>query len=364
MIELKLLDKIQLEDFINSTEFKNLPSIPISRHRALSQIKNPRADSKDVLLIVAYCGTEIVGYLGTIPDAIFISEKEYKCAVLSCIWVKPELRKGDVSMNLLKKSHDLYKWIFGSDYVPATIKMYNRSGFFSHEMKVGGVRVYMRMDLHSILPPKKKFFKRIKPILLIGDKIANSLLDIRFKLFTNRLKTECFEYVKEVDDETSEFIGKLQEKQLFRRNREELNWIINNPWILTDPADNDPRYYFTSVENSFDYFCIKVRGHQNELIAFLILSKRNLVMKVPYCYLKADALETVVRILVHHIYKWKINTFVSHHPQLSQYFLKRNIGELFKKKGFRIYFFSKELHRIINNAEFQMQDGDADSAFI
>lgn len=364
MIEIKIFDKTALEEFIDSAEFKSLSTIPISKHRAISHILNPRAENGDVRLIVAYAGDEIVGYLGTIPDKIFFANKEYKCAVLSCIWVKPELRKSDVSINLLRKSHELYQWIFGSDYVPATIKMYNRSGYFCHELKLDGVRVYMRMDLHSILPPKKKFFKRIKPVLHIGDKLLNGILDIRFPFLTIRRNPGNIEYVNNIDEETAKFISRWQGEQLFRRSGEELKWIIDYPWILTDSSYDDPRYYFTSVDKSFGYFCIKLRDEQGELIAFLILSKRNGVLKVPYCFLKPDALETVGKVIVYHIHKWRINTFITHHPKLSTYFLDHNIGQIFKKKAYRLYFFSKELHELIKNVDFELQDGDADSVFI
>jgi hypothetical protein len=363
MIDIKVLDSAGLENFINSPEFQKLQAIPISRHRALSQIKNPRAASDDVLLILAYSGAVIIGYLGTIPDYLFIDGERHKCAVLSCIWVKPALRKSDVSMKLLAKSHELYPLIFGSDYVPATIKMYNRSEFFCQELKLDGARIYMRMDLHSILPPKKKFYKTIKPLLYATDILANSLLDIRF-VISNHRKIEGVEYVNDVDAETASFITTLQENQLFKRNKLELNWILHNPWIVEDASQDDRRYYFTSVEKVFRFICIKLRDESNEIVGFMILSRRNRVLKVPYCYLQPAAVEKAARVLTNHLYEWKINTFITHHPQLSEYFLTHNIGQLFKKKSSRLYLFSKELHQLMKNVRFELQDGDADAAFV
>ena len=363
-IGLKVLNRSELEDFIRSPEFEQLPAIPISKHRALSQIKNPRAADSDVLLILAYCGTEIVGYLGTMPDLVVISGKKYRCAALSCIWVKPEFRKRDVSIKLIGKAHDFYHLIIGTDYVPAIFKMYVRSGFFSHEYKLEGVRLYMRMDLHSILPPKKKVFKKIKPVLYVGDQVMNVFLDFRFLISKNRFTPKRLEYVKEVDDEAEKFISTLQDKQLFKRNREELNWIINNPWILTTPSRDDARYYFDSSDKSFEYRCIKLRDDHNELIAFLLLSKRNRVLRIPYCYMKPGAVAEVGNAIAYHIYKWKINTFVTQHPELTSYFLSHNIGQIFWKKSYRLYFLSKELDQLLKGIDYDLQDGDADAAFV
>ena len=364
MIDLKALNRSGLEAFISSPEFEQLPAIPISRHRAHSQIKNPRAVDSDVLLILAYCGTEIVGYLGTMPDRVEISGKTYRCAVLSCIWVKPEFRKRDVSIKLIGKSHEFYDLIIGTDYVPAIFKMYVRSGFFGEEHKLEGVRLYMRMDLHSILPPKKKVFKKIKPLLYVGDQVMNVFLDFRFLISKNRFKPEKLEYVKEVDDEVENFISTLQQTQLFKRNREELNWIINNPWILTTPSPDDTRYYFDSSDKSFEYRCVKLRNNHNELIAFLLLSKRNRVLKIPYCYMKPGVITEAVNAIAYHIYKWKINTLVTQQPELTSFFLTHNIGQIFKKKSYRLYFLSKELDQLLRGIEYQVQDGDADAAFV
>ena len=65
----KVLTIKQLEEYIHSSEFKNAEIIPITFHRARSQIKNPRATSENVVLIIAYNDkNEIIGYTGALPD--------------------------------------------------------------------------------------------------------------------------------------------------------------------------------------------------------------------------------------------------------------------------------------------------------
>ena len=365
MIDFKLLNKAGLDNFINSPEFERLTTIPITRHRAISHINNPRADEDDILLMLAYIGPEMVGYAGLLPDLIYISGDQYKCGILSCFWVNPTQRRMGIASTLLKKSHELYERIIVSDYVPYTIGVYDRSGLFSKPKKSTGVRVYMRMDLHNILPPKTSFFQLIRPVLYVGDVFLNLFLDIRFLFYRNRLKDRNIEYISEIDDETSVFIYDLQQKDLFKRNRKELNWIIKYPWILPKyKGDRDTsRYAFASTDKSFDYVCIKLRDEQDKLTAFILLTKRNRVLRTAYCYVLPHAVQMLADVIVDHIYKWRINTFISYHPELYPYFLRHNIGQVYKKTTQKPYLFSKELDQLLKNVSYELRDGDADSVF-
>ena len=48
MIRIETLNKEQLQNYINSPDFGKGDFIPISRHRAISQIKNPHANYDDI----------------------------------------------------------------------------------------------------------------------------------------------------------------------------------------------------------------------------------------------------------------------------------------------------------------------------
>ena len=109
MIDFKILNKEGLETFINSKEYFNLKTLPITKHRAISHIKNPRADKDDILLILAFEENDIVGYLGVLPDRLFLSdEKSYKCGWLSCFWVDYSVRGKGIGEQLIRKSLELW----------------------------------------------------------------------------------------------------------------------------------------------------------------------------------------------------------------------------------------------------------------
>jgi len=80
--------------------------------------------------------------------------------------------------------------------------------------------------------------------------------------------------------------------------------------------------------------------------------------------MKPGAGTEVGKAIAYHIYKWKINTFVTQHPELTSYFLSHNIGQIFRKRSYRLYFLSKELDQLLKGIDYDLQDGDADAAFV
>ena len=87
MIEIRLLNKQLLSEFINSREYQKLKHLPISKHRAISHIKNPRANDTDILLLLAFQNKQLVGYLGVLPEQIINNNKVEKWGWLSCLWI-------------------------------------------------------------------------------------------------------------------------------------------------------------------------------------------------------------------------------------------------------------------------------------
>ena len=54
MIKIRDITIGGLRDFIESPEYKQMPVIPITRHRGVSHIHNPMAGSDDKILFLAY----------------------------------------------------------------------------------------------------------------------------------------------------------------------------------------------------------------------------------------------------------------------------------------------------------------------
>lgn len=367
MIEIRQLNKKRLLEYFNSAIFSTGADIPITLHRALSHTKNPRLDEEDIILLLAYQEDDMVGYLGILPDFILKNkESPVKFGWLSCFWVSQKVRGGGIGNKLISKSLELWQnQILSADYVLSTKKIYDRTNKFVNEPYTKkGIRLYVKSDLYNILPPKKEIYDKLKVLLKAMDFIANVALSIRLGLYRKELSHLQLEYIEEIDDEVNDFIIPKQDKQLFRRRKEELNWIIHNPWILSanKKSDLDKKYYFSSTVSSFNFYSLKIRNAENKLIAFMIFTKIDCSLKMPYLY-HDDCLDTVIAVLNYHLIKWRIKTFTSFNTELAHRLQSSKTPAIFKKELQRNYLIASIFKDEVFNSNIEMQDGDADCCF-
>jgi predicted GNAT family N-acyltransferase len=367
MVEIKPLNKQQLLEYIQSPEFGTGTDIPISAHRALAQTRNPRLDDEDVLLILAVQKGTMVGYLGIIPDLIFLKKrKPVKIGWFSCIWVSENARGNGISNKLASVALELWKnQIILTDFVPFTKKIYNRTNQFIEESYLKqGIRLYVKSDLSTILPSKKPIFSKFKWLFRTIDYCANSLLRIRLAAFKEDVSQLNFEFVDHIDEEVNDFIADKQEHQLFKRNAADLNWILHNPWVLSanEKDELNRKYHFSSTTKFFRFYSLKVRNSENTLIAFMIFAQRDDTLKLPYCY-HDNCLDTIVKVLNHNLIKWKTKTFTSYDAILAQSIRNNKSPSIFKKEITRSYMISSLYKDDVDYAELEIQDGDGDCSF-
>ncbi len=365
MIEIRQLNKKSLRDFIYSEEYCNLEYIPITRHRALSHIENPRAGEDDTLLLLAYADEQLVGYLGVLPDAIYHKDSVEACGWLSCLWVDIRFRGRQIAFQLLQRCIDCWQGrLLVTEFTGPAKRLYDKSGIFNDLPTKGGIRLYVRSDLEKLLPPKRRFFANNKRVLRWIDGAINGLFDLRFHFYSGRLGQLQLEYVNVIDDEIDQFLKERQEREIFKRRAEELNWIIKNPWVLPAP-DGDryaKKYHFSAVDKSFDFVPVKVYGSGGNLIAFLIFAKRDRRLKLPYCYHDGDV-RSVVEVINYHIVRWRIKTFTTFNLPLIDAIEERRSPALIRRQVKRNYIIGSILNFEESEGDFEIQDGDADCSF-
>ena len=86
-METRFFTKQDLHNFISSEQFDSLDHIPISKHRAISQINNPRASHDDIILIAIFDKNVLLGYLGVLPDFVYDANECHKVGWLTCFWI-------------------------------------------------------------------------------------------------------------------------------------------------------------------------------------------------------------------------------------------------------------------------------------
>jgi hypothetical protein len=353
----------ELKDFIHSTEYKKLTVVPITRHRALSHINNPRVSPADVVLLLAYVDDKLAGYIGILADKLIT--KDTRTGWISCFWVDDSTKGKGVAKVLLNKAFELWNNNLMVTQVPEARGTYIRSGLFMDPFTCKGIRGYLRFNLNELLPARNKKFKKFRGVLKATDRLLNVFNDLRIKLISEPQEGR-FEYVNEIDAETDKFIKRFHGKNLTKREESELNWIIRFPWVLSAPVSDltSKRYIFSSLDKQHSLMNIKIYDQTDNVKAFLMISVKGKNMKIPYCYFEPSDVGEVMKLIYLHMLKMNLNMLTTFNPLLREYMLSHKTPFIYKKEIIQEYFISKIFETSLGSlSEHSFQDGDGDCAF-
>ncbi len=363
-METRTLTKKDLHNFIFSKEFYQITNIPISKHRAISQINNPRASDDDIVLVIQFDENKVVGYLGVLPDHFYDGKEFQKAGWLSCFWVDENYKSKNVAANLFRRVIKAWQQkILITNMVPWLEPIYQKTGIFQTTQYKIGLRGYMRFNLADILPPKYEIFKKLTFILRISDRVLNALGDIRFLFYRAYKNTEIkYEHLNHLDKTIEDFINSHNKKNWNLRGKREIEWIMKYPWILEGVKNdfNTSRYYFSSFSKRFFYQLIKYSDHKENIVGLMLVCVRDNNLTVPYIYTDYKYLEIISKSLINIMVYLKINMITIFNEDLSQSIKNLKAPFLFKKEVKRPYLISKNLNYI---TELNFQDGDGDCAF-
>lgn len=355
----------ELEDFVTSAQYKQAAVLPITQHRAYSQVQNPRAQPNDVALVLAYEGEELVAYLGVLPDTLYLGGQALRCGWMSCIWVDSNMRGRGLAKKLLYRV--LEAWdnrILATDFTPAAKSLYDKTQQFADLSVRKGLRGYVRPDFAQLLARRSRIFKTLKPALHLLDRLLDLPNSLRLAFHSSRCPP--IRYVSTIDEEAWYFIQSLQSEELLRRGKKELEWIVRYPWLLSTPLEDthSSRYYFSARAKNFQLWNIKVYDAQQRLAAFLMLSFRDGHLKVPYAYYRADGLALAAETIKAHLLKSGAKMLTVFQEELVQYFQSQRSPFFLTRRMEKGYLISKVFEaQLAKQGRFRLQDGDGDAAF-
>jgi hypothetical protein len=354
-------NKKALWEFIHSETYQNLENLPISYHRAVSHFHNPRADENDVLLVATFDGIKTVGYLGVLPDFVFLNNEKQKIGWFSCFWVDEAYKSKNVAASLFLRIIKAWnKKIMITNIVPTLIPTYQKTKIFQPTVYKTGLRCYYKFNFSELLPPKKAIFGQIKLLLKIGDWVLNSLL-APFSYF-RKTKSENNVHFLEISKPDEEIGGLLINKfNISNRKKEDLDWALAYPWVIQKEEDlKSKQYYFSSVSSVFYYKLFKVLDSNQRFVGFFLLKIRDGALSIPYFHVEPKFRTLAVQFIFNWLKNNQIDILTIFLPELIEGFKTAKLPFLFQKPIQKAYIFSKDLSQI---PDLNFQDGDGDCVF-
>lgn len=361
--QIKTYTPPQLLEFINSEEFKHLENYPITRHRALSHINNPRSSETDKILYIAFEQNKIVGYRLIMVDSINIDNQSEKFGWYSCVWVHPQKRGSGIAKKLVELS--LKDWgnsIIFQGPVTASKNLYTSTNVFN-EVFISGLRAYSRFDSNEVITSKKPNLKPFSFLFKLTDGAFNFFVD---SFSSKRNSPNNTEVITEIDDEVFEFIQKHQASNLFKRTKSEFNWIINYPWVLSSNTIDhvSANYHFSSIAKDFRLINIKFYNKNQVIEGFVTLQIRDKHLSVFHAYFNKSQAENVLNYIYYIIKKDKTNSFSVYNQELINLINNNPNPFIYKKTLKRGFYYSKNFeHYFKKNPQLSFEAGDGDMIF-
>jgi hypothetical protein len=344
--------------------FRSEPA-PITKHRALSHVNNPRAEAGDVALLVAYDGDAVVAHLGILPDLVFSNQSSRKIGWLTAWWANPDRKYAGIGLTLLSRAFALYQGNLGaSGFSESARRVYDATKKFVTIGNLGGISGFARLNLCRLLRRRLPQLAKFRSLLGVVDALANQYVSLRQWWWRQRHafpQGVRLEYLPEMDPEADEFIQRHSFLALAKRGAKELNWIAKYPWVLAAPLSPPSSFHFSSPIESYSVFNIKVYNGDERLVAVLMVILMDGHVIVPYCLHDGQS-GLIAQILAHLLLTQRAERLTLFHKDLVERFYALRFPWLLLLKKRRAWILSSECVEDGVSA-WAMQDGDGDCAF-
>jgi hypothetical protein len=343
MIEIKSYTASQLQSLIDSDEFERMPVIPISHHRAISHMYNPRAKASDILLLTAWKEDVMVGYLGLIPD--YIPSQNLPVSWMSCIWVDPGTRGMGIAKKLTLYAYEVTNQsLILTEYTPEAGALYLRLGIFSEWTTLTGRRYYLHSPLAKIIPDRKPKLKALFPFLKAIDALLNIYSKIKRQFYSkSRVSMTDFNEFHTL---------RFENDSTFGRSNNEFRWIDKYPWILYEYASAD-RYHFSSIDRDFKYRWV---SYQNQYLMFTL---RKGHLRVPYVV--AQDFNLIALVIASLAEQYDVSTITIYDSRVLEHDVAIRSLAIASKTVIRSYLATASITQKVSMPK--ILDGDGDCAF-
>ncbi|NOY96733.1 MAG: hypothetical protein GXO81_10255 [Chlorobi bacterium] len=350
-----------LASFIESEEYRQLNPKPVTKERAISQFNNPNADSDHTALIYVAAGTELLGFAGLLPRKI--NRAGIPVFSNTCWWTHPQKGKGLAIPLILKIIEESGSSLYLAESTPGLKSILEKTGKFEFSGPIEGIRGFIRFYFADIFLNRFQQLKYLSGIVSLGDVVLNFLTaPFRF-YFQKKFEKGSFETesLDTIGREVEEFINQYSETDFIQKAPEDFEWFKKFPWLTVSTGEKLYDYPFSHVVKQFglEYFVLKKEG---VLKAFVAISNRDNLARIPYIYFDKDDISNVVQSVMSIILKKRCDSLVVFHPGIVEYMKANRMPFLYRKKEIKFTGVTKSLYEYFM-AKPYLQDGDGDVVF-
>ena len=357
-MEIRKIAIKELEGFIRSEAFRSFPDKPITPMRVASQVNNPRAYPDDIVLYMLFKEKKLVAYRTLVSDFVFLNTEKVRFAWCSGNWVHPGYRRQGFSYMLLNEAYNDWngKLMF-TNYAPASLNLYLKSGLFKEIYRHEGARFYLFPKTRKLIGGRRKI---LKPVLFFPDSLIYLFMKCRLVFFKEgRAGDYNFIEKKGFDEECLEIAENRKNEYLFLRGKNEFQWIFGYPWISGTDNRFVKDYRFSSYSEDFNYKTVKV-GKGGKTEGFFLFSVRDGHLKTLYFFMPELCFPEAASWLTNYCVRNSISYMTVNNSQMGS--LLRSSRSPFlriKEYGQAIY----STFEIKSSEKKKIQDGDGDVVF-
>jgi hypothetical protein len=354
----------QLESELSGNELWNQKYCPITRHRALSIIKNPRTLPDDPVLLVGYLDGEVSGYIAIVPDVLYAGDQSVRIGWLGSWWCDPDPANSMMAVSLLMKAYELYQgFLGGSEAARRADQIIRSSNRFKPFRTTSGYQYMLRFNAGYWIPRKYPGLRPLGWVFRFTDAVMNLVQNTRLRLWKSSHKMDhglSVEYLRQISDgDTIDFIRQHSHSQLTRRNHDDINAMIKYPTsmatILEDTVKS--RYYFSNRSGRFQYMLYRMLDDTGKIMAVVLICVDGNHLMIPFVFNRENTESTVITSVLHHVIDMGIDMMTTYHPGFIELMKRLRVPIAYIKTRSRNSLISKKIKHKPYIEPF-MQDGD------
>lgn len=234
-------------------------TVPISRSRARAWAHNPRARPEDPAMLAAFNGNRCIGHLGMFPDCLNINGRKERLFWLSIYYVQPDFRNSGAGAVLLLRALALNQHLGVARPSSEAAKVYRALRFSESPVH------YWKLNISRL----DRLGRLLQLLRICLRKCGHDVVSLNAGVtFTRAMTKRCaYQWLRSAGRRISSHIELTRLSSLtddllaspnedhpmpcFARDATMFNWMLEYPWVSTNPCDLVKNNYFPDCETQF-----------------------------------------------------------------------------------------------------------------